>query len=144
MLAGDELVGAGARAECVGQDHLQVAAVDRELRVLVSGGAAERLLVDQLAEAVEEGGIGGGDRGLGERGFKAERGELSRSMRKQVDADADRPDLRGGFENPARNSFLMQREPERQPANAGTDDDDLVAHLSSGHAFQDRFRRRIQ
>ena len=36
------------------QDGVQVAAVDGELRVGVAGGAAERLAVDELAEAVEE------------------------------------------------------------------------------------------
>ena len=53
-------------------------------------------------------------------------------MRQEVDADADRSQLSDGLENPAGDAGLMQRDPERQPANAGTDDDDLVAHLSSG------------
>jgi hypothetical protein len=47
-------------------------------------------------------------------------------MRQQVDSDADRSDFRGGFKNPARNSGGVQRKPQRQPANAGSDDDDLV------------------
>ena len=107
--------------------------MDRELRMVVAGGAAERLLVDQLAKAVEEGGIGGGDRDPRQFRFKSERGELARRMRKQIDADADLLDLGRGLENPARDAGLMQREPQRQPANAGTDDDDVVVHVSSRH-----------
>ena len=51
MLAGDELVGTNARTEGVGEDHLQFTAVDGELRILVSSGAAERFLVDDATLA---------------------------------------------------------------------------------------------
>ena len=66
---------------------------------------------------------------LRQRRFEPERGEFLGGMRQQIDADADRPDLGGGFENAAGNSGLVQRQPERQPADAGADDDDLV-HVS--------------
>ena len=61
--------------------------------------------------------------------FEAERGEFLGGMRKQIDADADRLDLGGGFKNPAGNSGLVQRKPERQPADPGANDNDLV-HVS--------------
>ena len=57
-------------------------------------------------------------------GFKAERGEFLGGMRQQIDADADRADFGGGLKYPAGNSGRVQRQPERQPANAGADDDD--------------------
>jgi hypothetical protein len=47
-------------------------------------------------------------------------------MRQQIDADADRLDFGSRFENPAGNSGRKQRKPEGQPADAGSDDDDLV------------------
>ena len=81
---------AGARDESIQQHHLQVAAMNRELRMLVARGAAERLLIDQLAEAIEEGRIRGRDRDLGQRLFEPERGEFLGGMRQQIDADADR------------------------------------------------------
>ena len=85
-----EPVAAGARDERIEQHHLQVAAMDRELRMIVAGRAAERLLIDQLAEAIEEGRVRGRDRDLRQRRLEAERGKLLGGMRQQVDADADR------------------------------------------------------
>ena len=38
-------------------------------------------------------------------------------------------DFGSGLENAAGNSGRVQRQPERQPANAGADDDDFV-HIS--------------
>ena len=61
--------------------------------------------------------------------FEAERGEFLGGVRQQIDADADRLDFGGGFKNAAGNSGLVQRKPERQAADAGADDDDLV-HVS--------------
>ena len=58
--------------------------------MIVARRAAERLLIDQLAEAIEEGRIRGRDRNLGQRLLEPERGEFFRGMRKQIDADADR------------------------------------------------------
>ena len=133
--AGDDAVRAGTRAKRFQQHHLQIAAMDRELRMIVARRAPERLLIDQLAEAIEEGGIGGRDRDVCQSLLKPERGKLFCSMRQQVDADADRLDFGGGFENAAGNFGLVQREPKRQSADAGADDDDLV-HISSRHAIR--------
>ena len=85
--------------------------------------------MDQLPESIEEGGVRGGDRDALKRVFEPEGRELTRRVRQEIDADADRPQLSGGFKNPARDAGPMQRDPERQPANAGADDDDLV-HVS--------------
>ena len=67
-------------------------------------------------------------------GFKPERGKFLGGMRQQVDADADRPDFGGRLEDPAGNSGRVQRQPERQSANAGADDDDVV-HVSFRRAL---------
>ncbi len=67
MMIGDEPVVPRARAEGIEQHHLQIAAMDRELRMIVAGGAPERLLIDQLAEAIEEGRVRGCDRDLRQR-----------------------------------------------------------------------------
>ena len=130
MMSGQQPVTAGAREESIQQHPLQVAAMNRELRMIVAGGAAERLLIDQLAEAIEEGRIRGRDRNLGQRRFEAECCQLPCGMRQQIDADADRLDFGSGFENAAGNSGLVQRKPERQPADPGANDDDVV-HASS-------------
>ena len=73
------------------QDTLQVAAVDRELRMLVAGEPAGRLGVDELAEAVEEGGFAGGDADGCQPCLDAEPGQDLRRVRQDVDADADGP-----------------------------------------------------
>src|SRR5580704_8204065 len=102
--------------------------MDGELRMLITRRAPQRLGIDQLAEAVEEGGIGGRDRSP--RQLQPEGSEFLCGMRQQIDADPDRPDLGSRLENPARNLRRMQRKPKRQAANAGPDDDDVV-HVSS-------------
>ena len=126
MTIENDAIGAGTFAERVEQHHLQVAAMNRELRVVVAGGAAERLLIDQLPEAIEEGGVLCCDRDPGQRRFKPERGEFLGRMRQQIDADADRTHLGNGFVDAAGNAGLVQAQSERQAADPGADDDDLV------------------
>ncbi len=117
---------AGTRNEGVQQHALQVAAMNRELWMLVAGRTPERLLIDQLAEAVEEGRVRRRNCDLRQIVLEAERGEFLCRVRQQVDADTDRADFGGRFENAARNSGLMQRKPERQTADSSADDNDLV------------------
>src|SRR5260370_38926255 len=108
------------------QDHLQIAAMDRELRMLVTRRAAQRLLIDQLAKAAKEGRVRGFDRDTCQRLLESERGKFFCGVREQIDADTDRPDLGGRLEDPAGNAALLQRKSERQSTNAGSDDDDVV------------------
>ena len=89
-LAEDHLVAACARNEIVEQHHLQIAAMDGELRHVVAGKAPGRFAVDELAEAIVEAIFARGHRDLGERVFEAERAEFARGMRQNVDADTDR------------------------------------------------------
>src|SRR5216684_3575874 len=119
-----------ARAEGLEQNHLQVAAMDGELRMLVTRGPAERLGIDQLAEAIEEGRVLGGNRDPRQFRFESERGQFPGGMRKQVDADPDRPDFGRQFKYPAGDSSGVQRKPKGQSADAGPDDNDVV-HVCS-------------
>jgi hypothetical protein len=50
-------------------------------------------------------------------------------MWKQIDANANRLDFGSGLKNTAGNVGLVQRQPERQPADPGANDNDLV-HIS--------------
>ncbi len=70
--------------------------------------------------------------------LQPERGQFLGRVRQQVDADPDRPDFGGRFENAAGNAGRVQRQPERQSADAGPDDDDVV-HVS----FRQRFIEAI-
>ena len=108
--------------------------------MVVARGAAQRLLIDQLAEAIEEGGILGGDRDPRQIGLEAERGQFPGGMRQQIDADADRADFGRELEYSAGDSGRVQRQPERQPANTGADDNDVV-HVSSPAFIETRLPR---
>src|SRR6267143_6443750 len=55
--SGQDAIVAEPPADRLEQHPLQVAAVDGELRPFVSGGAPERLPIDELPEAVEEHGL---------------------------------------------------------------------------------------
>ena len=83
--------------------------------MIVSGGAAERLLIDQLAEAVEEGRIFRRDRNPRQIGFQTKGGKLLGGVRQKVDADADRADFGRGLEYAAGNPGRMQRKTKVKP-----------------------------
>src|SRR5580693_8356648 len=104
---------------------MQVAAVDRELRVLIAGEPAGRLPVDELAVAVEEGRLAGRDADGGQLGFEAQPGEDLRRVRQDVDADADRPQTRGSLVDFTVDAGVVQLKGERQPADACADDREL-------------------
>src|SRR3954463_666498 len=130
MMVGFQAVGSRPCTKSIEQNHLQIATMDRELRMLVAGGAPERLLKDQLAKSIEESGVAGFDRYRRQRRFKLECCEFLGGVRKQVDTDPDRPNLGRRFEDAARNSAPVQSKSKRQSAYAGANDDDVV-HVSS-------------
>ena len=101
---------------------MQVRAVHRQLRPAVAGESAARLLEDELAEAVVEAQLPRLDRGPGELFLQAELGELAHAVRQQVDADPERLDLRRGLEDSAGDAGLVQRQREREPADAAAND----------------------
>ena len=126
--------------------------MNRELRIVVTGRATERLLINQLAEAIEEGGVFGLDRHPRQIGLKAKRGEFLGGMRQEVDPNTDRADFGCGFEDAAGNFGRVQRKPERQSANAGADhiltnhhctgveqdDDGVTLHFATGNSVRGR------
>src|SRR5205823_3205919 len=138
----DDPVVPGAGAESIEQHHLQIAAMNGELRMIVTGGASQRLLIDQLAEPIEEGRVPGLDREARQRAFEAERRKLLGGVRQQIDADPDGLDLGCRLEDPAGNVRRVQREPQRQPADAAADDNDVV-HVSVPRAFADDETRLV-
>src|SRR5258708_16526766 len=93
--------------------------MDRELRMFVARRAAERLLIDQLAEAIEEGCVPGFDRDPRQRRLESERGKFFCGMREQIDANADRPDFGGRLKHPAGYPGRLHRNPNRQSATPG-------------------------
>jgi len=101
--------------------------MDRQLRRVVAGPAAERLAVDELAEAVEERALARDDRDALELGEDAERFERGARVRQDVDADAERLQLGRGVVDAAGDSGAVQRERERQAADSGADDEDVAA-----------------
>jgi hypothetical protein len=120
--------------------RLQVGAVDRQLRRVVAGPASGRLAVDVLAEAVEERRLARDDGDALELGEDAERCERRAGVRQDVDADAERPDLGRRFVDSARDVRAVKCQRERQAADAGTDDGDLVARTRCAKFGHDRER----
>ena len=59
-----------------------------------------------------------------ERGQQTETVELADRMGEHIDADAERPHFRCGFQHEAGNASLMQHQGERQPADSAPSDDD--------------------
>ncbi len=126
-MPGDDTVGARFADECLVDDLLQVAAVDLELRPRIAGVGSHRLLVDELAEAVEEARFLRRHADRGQRLLQPQLAELPAGVRQDADADADRPDLGGALIDPHGEAPAVQHEGERQPANSSADDDDVHA-----------------
>jgi len=95
VMAGMEPVAPDAGNERTEQDHLQIAAMDRELRMIVARRASQRLLINQLAKSVEKGRVFGRDCSLRQHLLQSKRSELLGRMRQQVDADTDWFDFGG-------------------------------------------------
>ena len=88
----------------------------------VPRGAPERLLVDQLAETVEErGALVSTTRAESPLGLETEAGELLAGMGQHVDPDTDRADLADGFKQAKIDPGVEKLEPEREPADPRTD-----------------------
>jgi hypothetical protein len=127
---GDDFVGARARNEFVEQHHLQVAAMDGELRHVVAGETAGRLVVDKLAEAIVETIFARGDGDFCQSLFQAEPTEFARGMRQDIDADTDRLQFGRRFEYAAGDAGAMQHQAKRQAANAGANDEHFHRRLT--------------
>ena len=107
------------------QDPEQLTAMNRVLWMLVACVAAERLTVDELTEVIEEDGLLRQDGHARKRRVDSQFGERFGRVRQDVDAHAERTDLRCGLEDAARNSRTLQEKRERESADTGADDDDV-------------------
>ena len=140
-MTGDEAFRSEPRQHRVEQHLVQIGAVDRKVRPLMAGRQPPRLAVDKLAVAREEGVILrlAGDRG--ERILQAERAQFLDRMRSEIDADAERTDLRRRLENSdsAGHAGCVDGQRQRQAANAAANDDHvhrakLSARARAGNA----------
>ena len=134
---GDHLVRTGALNECIEQDHLQITAMDRELRHVVTRKLAGRLAVDVLAEAVIEAIFARGDGDLCKCILEPEGAQLARRVRKNVDADTNGLEFRRRLKDPAGNAGAMQHQAQSQAADAGADnqnfhDDQFLLRIRAG------------
>ena len=124
-MPGDEVVRPDPLAHGGQQHPLQVGAKQRDMRPQMAGRLAERLAIDELAVAGEEGVVlrlaGGGD----QRVLEPERAQLLHRVRADVDADAERPHLGRGLEHPdaARRARGVQRQGQHRAADPAADDD---------------------
>ena len=125
-LARDDAIGADSRSHRLEQPGLQVGAMDRELRRVVAGPAARRLAVDVLAEAIEERRLARDDGDALERLEHAERTKRRARVRQDVDADAQWTDLGGRFVDATGDAGAVQRQRQREAADAGADDGDFA------------------
>src|SRR5476651_2180966 len=104
--------------------HLQLAAMDRELRPRQAGMAAARIGPDRLAVAVGIAQLARLDAGRGQCRLHAEARQDAHGARLDVDADAQRPKLAHGFEDVDIEARALEahRGGEAADARAGNDD----------------------
>jgi hypothetical protein len=108
------------------QDRLQVAPMDRELGRAVARPLAERFLVDELPEAVEERRLRRLHRNLRDGRLEPKFAQDAHGMRQQIDADADGLDLRRRLVDPAGNTSCVELQGQRQAADSRADDQNLL------------------
>ena len=126
-------VGAQPLDDGIEQHSMQRAAMDRVLRIGVARIASERLAIDQLPEPVEEHRLAREHADARQCGLKAQQCELVRRVRKDVDANAQRPHFGHRFVDAHGDSCALQREGERQSSDACADDRNFHCFgLSSG------------
>ena len=104
------------------QAELQRAARERDLRRVEAGEPAARLGPDSLAVAVVVDQLARSDAVRQQHVDDAVGGENPRSVGKQIDADAERLDVRRRLVNTDVMAFLRQRDCRGKPADAGAGD----------------------
>ena len=115
----------------VEQDHLQLAAMDRELRPRQAGVAAARIGPDRLAVPVGVAQLAGLDAGRGQRRLEPEAGQDAHRAGLDVDADAERLHLAHRLEDLDVEAGAMQAHGRDEAADSGAGDHDL-------HGLSDR------
>src|SRR3954453_5187735 len=102
--------------------------MDADFRILIPGKLSARLLVDELAEAIEEAALRVLDSRRQQLIAQTQRGELAHAVRQQRDADAELFQFRRGFVNTAGDPPCVKIERKREPANSAADDRYIHAH----------------
>ena len=113
-------IGAEAISQRRQQQHLQLAAVHRILRIAVATVDSTWLTEQQLAVGVVVRDRGGRDGDLRQLVAQSELIELADGVWQQVDADAQRPQVRGAFENGRIDAAGVQCQCGGQPADPAT------------------------
>ncbi len=127
IVIGDDRCHAHPPAHGLIENHVQPAAMDADLGKPVAAEFAARLLVDELAEAVEEAAFAVLDTGGEQFLVEAQRGKLAHGVRQQRDADAELLDLGRALVNASLDPALLEIERQRKPADAAADDGYLHA-----------------
>src|SRR4030095_8484767 len=100
------------------QRQVHPAPMNADLGDRVAGGAAARLGVDELAEAVEEAALAILYALARQRLAHAERGQLAHGVRQERDADTELSHLGCALVHAARKAALMERERQGEPTDA--------------------------
>ena len=109
----------------IGQCHLKLAAMDGELRPVVTRRQPTRLVPDRLTVAVVVSQRGGADRQRTQRVLKPQFTQLARCVRQQVDAYAQRTQRLHRLPHLDLEALALGHQREREPADARADDGDL-------------------
>ena len=107
------------------QDHLQIAAMDRQLRPGIASRKSALLAPDLLPELVEIDELAGRDRALGQRLQQPAVAQHFGRVRQQIDADPERTQALNRLVDARLDADALQRERGGEPANTSTDDDDV-------------------
>jgi len=129
MVPGHDLAGTQALSGGIQQDHQQCAAVDGELRPVVTGLAASGLRPDTLPVIIIIAEFGGRNRGCGQHVMQSEVGQFAHGMGQQIDADAQRLRCGNGLEDTAVDADLVQAQRGCQAGDAAAGDQD-PCHVS--------------
>ena len=105
---------------------LQVAPVDLELGPLVTGVAADRLGVHELAEPVEEARLPGGHGHVAQSVGEPQQAELLAGVGQKADPHPDGLDLGRRLIDTGADAPFVQHQGQREPADAAPDDDHII------------------
>ena len=124
------------------ENALQLAAVNAELRHIVSGVGAAQFLPHRLAEAIAIEQLASADAGAVELRQQTELRQNADGVRQHVEADAEFAQLRGLLEYLGLDSGLVQREGGGKAADTAADDQDFLASALSIEPTPCRLLRR--
>ena len=106
-----------------GQQQLEFAAMNRNLRPAIAGGDAARLAPDRSAPFVAIKKLVDFHARAAKLVEQSQFREFPRGMRQHIDAHAQRRQLRGGFIDDGLETAFVKAEGSRQPAHAGADNE---------------------